>query len=78
MFGEDPAARRASLEQTYTEEPAQDGERTVTLRRVGDIQALMVVYHGPAGAHPGRRRARCLCARARRDALGPAVQGAGR
>ncbi len=40
------------LEKTYTVEPTQDGERTVTLRRVGDIQAIDVVYHGPAGAHP--------------------------
>jgi zinc protease len=40
------------LEQTYTEEPTQDGERTVTLRRVGDHQELMAVYHIPAGTHP--------------------------
>ena len=33
-------------------EPTQDGERTVTLRRVGEIQAVMVVYHVPAGSHP--------------------------
>ncbi len=37
---------------TYTMEPAQDGERLVTLRRVGDSQALLVGYHVPAGAHP--------------------------
>jgi zinc protease len=36
---------------TYTAEPTQDGERSVTLRRVGDIQALFVVYHIPAGTH---------------------------
>ena len=29
---------RAPLPRTYTEEPAQDGERAVTLRRVGDVQ----------------------------------------
>ena len=40
------------LQKTYTEEPAQDGERMVTLRRVGDIQAVCAVYHVPAGAHP--------------------------
>src|SRR5213079_808767 len=34
------------------EEPTQDGERTVTLRRSGDHQEIMVVYHGPSGAHP--------------------------
>lgn len=40
------------LEITYTVEPAQDGEREVTLRRVGDIQALLAVYHVPAGSDP--------------------------
>jgi zinc protease len=38
--------------QLYTEEPAQDGERAVTLRRVGDIQVAGVAYHIPSGAHP--------------------------
>jgi zinc protease len=36
---------------TYTVEPTQDGERSVTLRRVGDIQALFMLYHVPAGTH---------------------------
>jgi zinc protease len=36
---------------TYTAEPTQDGERSVTLRRVGDVQALAVAYHVPAGSH---------------------------
>jgi zinc protease len=40
------------LDTTYTEEPAQDGERTVMLRRVGVVGAVGVVYHVPAGAHP--------------------------
>ncbi len=38
--------------QLYTQEPAQDGERTVTLRRVGDVQVVGVAYHIPAGPHP--------------------------
>jgi zinc protease len=37
---------------TYTEEPAQDGERLVTLRRVGKVGATGVVYHVPAARHP--------------------------
>jgi zinc protease len=37
---------------TYTEEPAQDGERLVALRRVGTVGATGAVYHVPAGAHP--------------------------
>jgi zinc protease len=40
------------LEKTYTVEPTQDGEREVTLRRVGDNQIVMVVYHTPAASHP--------------------------
>jgi zinc protease len=39
------------LETTYTEEPPQDGERTVTLRRVGTVGAVGAVYHIPAAAH---------------------------
>lgn len=37
---------------TYTTEPVQDGERYVTIRRVGDTQQLMAGYRIPAGAHP--------------------------
>ena len=40
------------MPKTYTEEPAQDGERFVTLRRVGTVGAVGAVYHVPAGAHP--------------------------
>jgi len=36
----------------YTEEPAQDGERFVNLRRVGTVGAAGLVYHVPAGSHP--------------------------
>lgn len=35
---------------TYTTEPTQDGERSVTLRRVGDVQVVMAAYHVPSGA----------------------------
>jgi zinc protease len=40
------------LLQPYTHEPTQDGERAVTLRRVGDTQGVAVAYHTPAGTHP--------------------------
>jgi zinc protease len=40
------------LQATYTAEPTQDGERSVTLRRVGDVQAVAAAYHIPAGSHP--------------------------
>ena len=37
---------------TYTAEPVQDGEREVSLRRTGDVQVALALYHVPAGAHP--------------------------
>jgi zinc protease len=40
------------LDQTYTVEPPQDGERSVQLRRVGKGKNLMIAYHSPAMAHP--------------------------
>jgi zinc protease len=40
------------LDQTYTVEPPQDGERSVELRRVGKGKNLMIAYHAPSMAHP--------------------------
>ncbi len=40
------------LDDTYTVEPPQDGERTVELRRVGKGKNLIIAYHTPAMAHP--------------------------
>ena len=39
-------------EPTWTVEPVQDGEREVTLRRQGGVQALFSVYHVPAQTAP--------------------------
>jgi len=36
----------------YTEEPVQDGERTVTLRRAGDTPMVATLYRVPAARHP--------------------------
>jgi len=47
---ENPAAAE-EMDVTWTSEPEQDGERTVTLRRVGDVGAVGVAYHIPAGPH---------------------------
>lgn len=44
-------APKRTLEQTYTEEPAQDGERTVILRRVGKVPMVGLMYHIPAASH---------------------------
>jgi zinc protease len=41
-----------TLPRFYTVEPVQDGERSVTLRRVGNTQLVSVAYHTLPGAHP--------------------------
>jgi len=54
-FGRIPRPVRTgsnTLFATYTAEPTQDGERQVTLRRVGDTKNVMAVWHVPAGTHP--------------------------
>ncbi|MEM7155483.1 MAG: pitrilysin family protein [Myxococcota bacterium] len=50
-FGAIPRPERA-LDATYTVEPIQDGERTVSLERVGDVGVVNVLFHGVAGADP--------------------------
>jgi zinc protease len=50
-FGKIAKPSRA-LRGTYTVEPTQDGERTVTLRRSGDVQLVSTLYHMPPGSHP--------------------------
>jgi zinc protease len=50
-FGAIPRPARV-LPTIYTDEPTQDGERAVTVRRTGDTQLVMASYHVPAGAHP--------------------------
>jgi zinc protease len=50
-FGKIPRPSR-TLSPTYTVEPVQDGERLTTVRRVGDIQAILAAYHIPDGANP--------------------------
>ncbi len=66
------------LDATYTEEPPQDGERTVTLRRVGAVGSAGVAYHMPAASHadwaPLSSAGRHHLAVAER----PALQGPGR
>jgi len=49
-FGPIPRPQRKLLA-TYTEEPPQEGERAVVLRRVGDVGVVRVAYHMPAGPH---------------------------
>jgi zinc protease len=44
-------APQRTLDQTYTEEPAQDGERSAVLRRVGKVPVVGLMYHIPAASH---------------------------
>jgi zinc protease len=44
-----PARRLPSF---YTDEPTQDGERIVSLRRIGDSQMVAALYRTVAGSHP--------------------------
>lgn len=39
------------LKDVPTIEPEQDGEKRVTLNRVGDLQIVSALYHVPAGSH---------------------------
>jgi zinc protease len=50
-FGKIPKPAR-KLQTFYTVDPEQQGERTVTLRRAGDTQIVLAVYHVPAGPSP--------------------------
>ncbi len=53
-FGRIPRPARTGemrLWDTYTREPVQDGERHVTVRRVGDVQYVAASYHVAAGSH---------------------------
>ncbi len=50
-FGAIPRPARA-LPALYTAEATQDGERSVTLRRTGDVQIVSALYRVPAASHP--------------------------
>ena len=50
-FGAIPRPARA-LPDVYTIEPTQDGEREVTLRRIGENQIVSTLYRVAAGSHP--------------------------
>ncbi len=54
------AQPQVPLDPTYTVEPPQDGERTVVLRRVGDVQYVGAAYHVPASSHPEFAAVRAL------------------
>ncbi len=39
------------IRDSYTEEPPQDGEKIVTVSRVGELQLVSALYHIPAASH---------------------------
>ncbi|WKB52730.1 M16 family metallopeptidase [Eleftheria terrae] len=46
------AKPKRELPRLYTLDPVQDGERNVTLRRVGGVPMAYAMYHVPPGGHP--------------------------
>jgi zinc protease len=58
------------LDATYTDEPAQDGERSVILRRVGKTGIVAAMYHIPAASHEDFAAAEVLA-----NVLDPAPSG---
>ena len=51
LFSRIPVAP-APRPRLYTLDPTQDGEREVSLERIGDVQAIAAAYHVPSGAEP--------------------------
>jgi len=51
LFGAIPKPKRA-LPVFWTEEPTQDGERSFTVRRQGDMQFVAIGYKIPSDLHP--------------------------
>lgn len=51
LFGKIPKPARV-LASTYTAEPTQDGERSVTIRRTGGTQLVVTGYHVAPASHP--------------------------
>ncbi len=60
----------APIPQTYTLEPAQDGERSVVVRRPATAQLILLGYHAPPMLHPDSAALQVLT-----TALGDAPSG---
>ncbi len=58
-FGRIPKPKR-TLPRLYTLDPVQDGERALTVRRVGGTPLLYAAYHMPPAAHPDHAAAELL------------------
>ncbi len=64
------ARPKTALSRLYTVEPAQDGEREVTVRRTGDTGFVALAYHTPGTTHPDSAALAVLM-----NALGDAPSG---
>ena len=60
----------APVPRLYTLDPVQDGERELTIRRVGGAASMVVAYHSVPGAHPDQAAVELLA-----PALGDAPAG---
>ncbi len=62
LYGKIPRPDReiSKIYPTYTKEPTQDGERSVTLRRVGDAKVVSCLYHISSGVNPDHAAVRVL------------------
>ena len=69
-FGSIPRPKR-ELPKTYTEEPAQDGERNIVLRRAGDVQLVGTAYHIPSASDPEYAPAQVLASVLSNTPTGP-------
>ena len=61
LFGPSPRPQRL-LRPTYTVDPAQDGERTLTLRRKGGTPFVIAAWHALPGGHPDAMAVQALAA----------------
>ncbi|MFH3651943.1 insulinase family protein, partial [Acinetobacter baumannii] len=46
-FGQHPPSREP-IPEVYTEEPPQEGERRVMVRRAGEVALVQIAFHTPA------------------------------
>jgi zinc protease len=76
-FGKIPKPER-KLMPTYTQEPTQDGERLITLRRTGDVQLVSCAFRTVAGSHDDDAPLSVLATLMSDAPFGPSLQGARR
>ena len=73
-----PSPTRDAAGRSTPREPVQDGERTVTVRRVGSAQFVGALFRTPPGAHPDATALAALGEVMTVEPVGPPLPGAGR